>query len=145
MTGGNAEVTLEVLDKTMRGRPFKVQIKAVVGESECKINKVYLKVRGVEHVKVPNVEVAEKKGDVIESRRKTIQHQENTYELDQDIAPETLLQAGQTYTWETEVDLPKEVIPTFTGKNARHEWRLMAGLDMRGNDPDSGWVDIHIE
>jgi hypothetical protein len=28
--------------------------------------------------------------------------------------------------------------------NAAHTWRIMAGLEVKGNDPDSGWTTITV-
>jgi hypothetical protein len=143
VTGGGAKISLEALEP-VRGRPFKVRVTVQVGETECTVNKVYLHVRASEKVEVPDVEVAEKTGDKVEARKRTVSHTESTFQHEQEVAPASVLAAGQTYQWECEVTLPPEVLPSFTGKYARHEWTLLAGLDMRGNDPDSGWISIQI-
>ena len=51
VTGGNATVQVEVLDPC-QDRPFTVNVQAEVGGSDLKIDKVYLKLIGVETVKI---------------------------------------------------------------------------------------------
>jgi len=143
VTGSGAKVTLQV-NEPARGRPFTVTITAETAETACTVNKVYLQVRASEHVEIPDVEVAKRSGDTLEAHRQTVQHNETTYQEDVEVAPAMELEAGQLYTWKAEINLPAEVLPSFVGRRARHEWKLLAGLDMRGNDPDSGWVPITI-
>jgi hypothetical protein len=143
VTGGGVKVSLEAINPA-RGQPFTVRVSAEVGEADCAINKVYLHLRGSEKVEVPDVEIAEKNGDKIEVHKRAISREENTFHTELTLAPASVLAAGQTYHWETQVNLPADALPSFTGKHAKHEWYLLAGLDMRGNDPDSGWVAVEI-
>jgi hypothetical protein len=146
VTGGGAEVSLELLDAPVRGNDFGVRVTAVVGDADIDIERVYLRVRGAEHVEIPDVEVVKKKaGGSIETEKRTITHQESTFRHDAELVAAMTLKAGETYSWETVVEIPEDVLPTFKGRKARHEWRALAGLDMRGNDPDSGWVDFEID
>jgi len=32
----------------------------------------------------------------------------------------------------------------YLGLNAGHSWRIIAGLEVKGNDPDSGWTAIPV-
>lgn len=143
ITGSAAKVGLAV-DDPARGKPFTVTVTAETGETPCRVSKVYLHVRATEHVEIPNVEVAKRSGEALEAHRQTVQHDETTYQEQIEVAPATELQPRQQYRWDVEVNLPPEVPPSFTGRHARHEWKLLAGLDMRGNDPDSGWVKMTI-
>ena len=54
------------------------------------------------------------------------------------------LKANTSYDWEAQLELPSESNGTYHGHNARHEWEIFAGLDMSGNDPDSGWVAFNV-
>lgn len=145
VTGGGAEVSLELLDSPARGESFRLRVTAVVGDSDIDVKRIYVKVRGSEHVEIPNVEVAKSVGGTVETEKRKVTHQESTFNYDGELAAELTLEAGETYTWETQVDIPDDVLPTFKGRNAHHKWRALAALDMRGNDPDSGWVDFEID
>ena len=137
-------MSLELLGQPERGGSFGLRVTAVIGESDIDVNRVYVKVRGSEHVEIPDVEVAKTVGGKVETEKRRITHQESTFNYDGELAAELTLKAGETYSWETQVEIPEDVLPTFKGKNAEHRWRAFAALDMRGNDPDSGWVDFEI-
>lgn len=66
-----------------------------------------------------------------------------TYETRIQIAGATKLEQGQTYRW-GQVPIPPQLNPTFTGQMIQHVWEIQAGLDMTGNDPDSGWIPIQV-
>ena len=119
VTGSGAKVALKI-DDPARGRPFTVTITAQTGETPCTVNKVYLYVRASEQVEIPNVEIAKRSGDTLEAHRQTLQHDETTYSEDIEVAPAMELQAERTYHWDAQVNLPAEVLPSFTGKCARH-------------------------
>ena len=55
------------------------------------------------------------------------------------------LEAGKTYDWEAEVNIPGGMPGTFHGQLTRNVWEVRAGLDVKGNDPDSGWVEIQVK
>lgn len=103
---------------------------------------MYLKVKSVEEVTVPRSELPRNGG------------QSATFDLhlDREITPKTefqvaeaqVLNAGQTYHWTYTVELPGNPAPTFLGHYVRHEWKFMAGLDAKGNDPDSGWQSVAL-
>jgi len=42
------------------------------------------------------------------------------------------------------VDLPLNLPPSYNGRNTRVEYVGLAGLDMKGNDPDRGWRPISV-
>ena len=143
VTGAGASVALQV-EQPERGRPFRATITAETSEAPCSLNRVYLLVRASEQVEIPDVEVAKRVGSALEARRQTVRHEETTYEKEIEVASAMELQPEQSYSWEVELSLPTDVLPSYAGKRARHEWKLLAGLDMRGNDPDSGWVPVTI-
>ena len=143
ITGGGAKVTLEA-GEPRRGGPFPVKIRAEVSDADLEIRKAYLKVAGVENVVIKDVEVARKVGEKVEVARENLERNTSTYEQLIEVAGAQTLKAKQMYEWETSVVIPGSVLPTFRGVNARHEWKLLAGLEVSGNDPDSGWVTIEL-
>lgn len=144
VTGGGADVSLEVIDKAKRGSSVTVRVTAVIGQADIEIEHVSVKVVGRESVKIPNVKVAKTVNDVVQIEKKTVDHSENTFDAKSELASEMTLKAAQSYTWETDIELPEDALPTFEGKNAKHTWRAMASLVMRGNDPDTGWLDFEV-
>ena len=141
--GAGAKVYVEVFNPS-RQNPFPVRVKAVVGEQDLKIGRVYLKVEGLETAVVRSVPVARQWGGKVEVAHEDVTRSEQTFRQEMNIAGPQVLSANQGYEWEAEVQLPFCSLPSYMGRNARHEWRISAGLDTAGNDPDSGWVTIEI-
>ncbi len=54
------------------------------------------------------------------------------------------IKEGETYSWEGVLELPTSSNPTLRGSIIEHTWEVQAGLDMPGNDPDSGWQTIDV-
>jgi hypothetical protein len=143
VTGGGAKLTLEAVEPSRNG-PFKVRIHATVGESALESQGVFLKVAGVETVRVKEVEVAKKTGDAIEVVKEDIERAAATYEQKIQIAPSQPLPAKSEHDWEATVTLPAGVLPTYRGSNAKHEWKVLAEIEVAGNNPDSGWVILDM-
>ena len=137
ITGGGAKVTITT-DKPSREAPFKVKVKAVVADQELKINRVYVKLSGYETVTVHNVKSSN------DTFARDISESNNTFEQEFNIAAEQTLNAKQEYEWEAQVEFPKNSPPTYKGHSATHELRILAGLDTKGNDPDSGWIVLAV-
>lgn len=135
ITGGGAKVTITA-DNPSREGPFKVKVKAVVADQELKINRAYVQLNGWETVTVHNVRHKNFTRDETETS--------NTFDQEFNIAAEQTLNAKQEYEWEAQVEFPKNVLPTYHGRNATHELRILAGLDTKGNDPDSGWIVLAV-
>jgi len=135
VTGGGAKVFLTIVTPPSRQEPFHVQVKALVADSDIKPARVYVAVEGVE---TANVSAS------IDNRQQNVTGTATTFQSDFNIAGAQDLKAKQEYTWEGDVQLPANVLPTYRGRNAQHEWRIKAGLDLPGNDPDSGWQGIEI-
>jgi hypothetical protein len=140
ITGGGAKLTLELVEPKLEGT-FLVRVNALVSEAELKIAKVYLNIKSVENAVVRNVEVAD--GDQ-GTKREDVEGNEEVFHTEVLIAGPQILHPNQTYKWEKEISLPSGVGPTFIGKNISHEWYFLAGLDVSGNDPDSGWAAYEL-
>lgn len=143
ITGNSAKVYLEFVEPTLEG-PFKVIVRAQVSDADININNVYLRIRSEEYVCAPDVDLVREADGDIERYHENVEHTETTYETEMIIGGAEELEGNQEYTWEAEIELPPNAMPTYLGRNAKHEWFFYAGLDMRGNDPDSNWVACEI-
>lgn len=148
VTGGGAEIHVQV-DEVRIGEPFTVTVTALAN-AELKIDAVYVRLRAVEEVRLPAHRVVDRfrgqLGDAVESLTgiDVLDDDEETFDQRLDIAGPQVLQEGETYTWAYEITLPPDARPSFHGHLASHEWKIFAGLDAFGNDPDSGWVDLWV-
>lgn len=135
LTGGSAKVTVTAESPT-RDAPFKVKVKAVVADQPLEISRVYVQLSGYEKVVIHNVQHEKFTRDETEYC--------TTFDQEFVIAQAQTLNAKGEYEWEGQVEFPKNVPPTYHGRNATHELRIFAGLDTKGNDPDSGWVTLAV-
>jgi hypothetical protein len=130
ITGGAATVRLSV-PSAQRGKPVQVQVQ-ITAKAAGKVSAVYLLVRGTESCewKENNEKVGQSKG---------------SFETRVQIAGAMDLVEGQSYDLQGMFELPGNVQPTFRGALINHTWEVQAGLDMPGNDPDSGWVAFEVQ
>ena len=141
VTGGAAEVKVEIEDFTI-GQVFNVHVSAKVDSSDLKIEKVYLYVRGEEeYLVIEERETVDEYGDVYYEEFENWRTDE-TFRGDMDVSGEQTLHGGQTYNWTAQVLIPEGSRPIEEGNNNRHYYKVCAGLDAMGNDPDSGWVEV---
>ncbi|MBI4860389.1 MAG: hypothetical protein HY815_09020 [Candidatus Riflebacteria bacterium] len=132
VTGGSAAVTLELGPRRDDGS-YPARVKAVVSSTDLEIGRVYLAVEGLETVRYKIKEPG--------SEHETEQTlSETTFKTEVDIAPAQSLVANKEYLFEGLFSLPADAPHTYLGKNARHEWRVYAGLDASGTDPASSWT-----
>ncbi len=134
ITGGGAKVTISMEGNKLT-EPVKVNITAVVKEDPMDIQKVYVWVKSVERVRLPKKEVSNDQAFDVNIDKDIFQKVEFI------AAPAQKLEGGQTYNWTAEVKLTGgNLRPTYHGTYVHHEWVFLAGLDAKGNDPDSGWI-----
>lgn len=148
ITGGGAVVTLTTEGDSVR-QPLRVTVKAVVKEASIKVNRVYLQVRGEEEVVVDDVPLAkevEQNGErLVRVEKENLRRVVETWSHEFDVAGTQTLAANSEHEWVQEVNLPANALPSYHGRKASHQWKLYAGLDTRGNDPDSGWVTVELQ
>ena len=137
ITGGGAEVTLEVGEARL-GEPIAVTVRARVKDAAMKVNKVYVTVEGVEEVRGKGSEVDAK--DPNRSFRLT----SSTFSQEFLVHGPVELAANSSHEWQGQVTLPTSVAPTYQGARAKHVWTFTAGLDVPGNDPDSGSIEVYL-
>lgn len=135
ITGGGATVTLNIEGTSVKD-VVKVNVTATVKEAPIEVTKVYLWVKSIERVNIPRNEMPSNQNQQGVNIEKDIFLRQEF-----EIAPAQTLEGGQTYNWSYELTLSgANVMPTYIGKFANHEWQFLVGLDAKGNDPDSGWV-----
>ena len=105
-----------------------------VKDADLKMDKAYIKIRSVETVKVKDTDANVKKSVKIWEREVPLV----------DIGAQTL-EANQSYTWEAEVEIPNDKSPTYMGTHAWHKYEVFVGLDVAGNDPDTGWHQFTVK
>lgn len=146
VTGGAATVSVRPVNQVNDGNsPIKVEIRAMVKEEDCDIRNVYFKVRAIERVVARDIDLARDEGGNIRRYREDVHDSFTTYEVEMQVDGAQTLKGNQTYDWNVEFEIPHNVNGTYRGRNATHDWEIYAGLDMAGNDPDSGWVDLEIK
>lgn len=130
VTGGGATVRVTV-PSTRRGQAVPVQVQAVA-KANGKVSAVYLLLRATE-----NAQFKDSNNDKVSGSK-------ISYENRVQIAAAQELKEGETYTWDGMVELPTNSNPTLRGAIIDHTWEIQAGLDMPGNDPDSGWQSFDV-
>lgn len=130
VTGGAATVRVTV-PTARRGQATPVKVQAVA-KANGKVSAVYLLLRATES--------AEFKADNGEK----VKGEKVSYENKVTIAGAIDIQEGQTYDFEGIVELPTSCNASLRGGIIQHTWEIQAGLDMPGNDPDSGWQSFDV-
>ncbi|SHO57377.1 hypothetical protein [Vibrio quintilis] len=142
VTGGAAKVYLECPHITY-DEPFTVKVKVETLDAPVKISNAYLHLRGCEEVRVPDIDVAYERDGELETRREIVTESTDTVNLEIVFANAQELEAENVYEWEVEVEMPSDAPRIYRGRFCEHTYEVMAGLDCFGNDPDSGWIDLH--
>lgn len=138
ITGGGATVTVEVGEAHI-GQPVPILVKATA-TADVSANAVYALISATEEATVPDVDVA-RDGGVY---REDVSTEHQTIDFRVDLTGPQQLQEGQEYAWEGSFTIPPDARPSFYGQLIKHGWYIQAGLDARGNDPDSGWIEFHV-
>jgi hypothetical protein len=138
VTGGAATVTVQAPSSVQRGRAIALRVEATA-KSNLKIDNVYLLIRAYETAQIRDDDYADGK-----RRTEIVTGQRISFENKLTVAGAQQLEQGKTYTWECQLEIPSNANPSFNGKMIDHKWEIQAGLDAKGNDPDSGWNQINV-
>ncbi|MCA9565467.1 MAG: hypothetical protein KC561_18345 [Myxococcales bacterium] len=138
VTGGGAKVTIEVGQGT-RGQDIPVVVRAV-GKANFQITSVYLLVRGMERIEIKDTD-----WDDGRKTTETIRKTHATFEQRFEVAGAQTIEDGGEYAWEAVFQVPDTAFPSIKGRYIEHVWQVQAGLDAKGNDPDSGWLELHVK
>ena len=130
VTGGGATVRVTV-PSAQRGRATPVQVQATA-KANGKVSAVYVLIRATETSQFKTDDGNKVSGSKV------------SYETRVSIAGASEIQEGQTYNYEGVIELPTNSNPSLRGSIIDHIWEIQAGLDMPGNDPDSGWQTFDV-
>jgi len=141
VTGGGADVsiTFESMEVPVGGS-MKIKVTALVKDAPLKMDKAYVKIRARE-----TVQAKDRDHNNGRSTTETVRNSVDTWKHEMPISGGQQLEANQSYEWEAEIQIPNGNNPTYRGRNAWHEYEVFAGLDVPGNDPDSGWQQITVK
>lgn len=141
ITGGAATVELEVGDFCI-GESFDVQIHAKVDDASLSMENVYLYVEGWHEIEGTRVIVEEDADGYPYERIERFTDSHKTYNFKCEVTGKDQLNANESYQWEQEVLIPEGSMECFDNGVERQYYRFCAGIDVTGNDPDSGWIRI---
>lgn len=142
LTGGWADVSV-ITETANRGDTTEVMVQVSVKDEPIQISRIYVTLRCVEEVRVPNYRVNSSGGNA-GSSSVNVNATETLHEQEYNATGATRLDAGILEAVPCSLDIPAHMPPSFEGRNARIRWMVKAGLDMKGNDPDSGWQDLPV-
>lgn len=138
VTGGGAKVSLQLGHATF-GQPIPVLVRAQVEAAALNVAKVYVAVRAVE-----TVDLVHRDRDGAPGDKDRVHDTETTFSQEFVISGPAQLAAGSQNEWRGQIVIPPNAQPTYHGKHAKHEWQFLAALDVAGNDPDSGWIEMNV-
>lgn len=145
VTGGSAKVGIQ-LDGPRLSGPFRVQISAEVLNDDLNCERVYLLVRCIE--KKLDAYKPENEADMTDNEKILQQMAEwdenEIYHSEIEIAPASMIKKGEKCQWVKEINLEGKGKPSLKSPNHQVIWQFQAGLDIPGNDPDSGWMEFEL-
>jgi hypothetical protein len=143
LTGGWATVTVECEGAGKRGErlPFKVNVE--VKDNPISVDRIYVELQCAETVEIDRYRTLDQ-DDAGDVDYVNVRHSEDLLEEKLVIADAQELAANGSFSFNGEIDIPAHLPPSYRGKNCAIKWLIYAGLDMTGNDPDSGWKEITV-
>ena len=138
VTGGGADVHATVPDFFVRGENTPVTIQVKIKDDPIDVSSVYVNVRASETIDM----VVEDNDDYGDLDR--VYENSETFSDRFSLRVEKTLDAGQEYEWELEIMIPENASASYSGVYASNDWEIEAGIDVKGNDPDSGWIAVEV-
>ena len=137
VTGGSAKVEMDYPTEAWQpGQSMQIRITITSTVGDMKTKGVFVDVRAEEVVNIDK-KASQQLEESLRLSRDTFTH---TFQ----IAPEFVLGGGETQTFEGEIALPENVQPSYNGKFTQHKWSIRGRLDVRGNDPDTGFKPLRV-
>jgi hypothetical protein len=139
LTGSWADVTLSVGEAARRGEPLPVRVGVTVKDADITVDSVIVEISCEEVVDVRRALSSHTSDTITTSEVRETLHTEQVV-----LATAQQLAGGSSGAFDGQLRLPAHVPPTVHGRNAEFRWQIRARLDMKGNDPDSGWQTIEV-
>jgi hypothetical protein len=154
ITGNWADVTISAPPAT-RGQTVPLTVNVSVKDAEIEFEKVVVEVTCAEIVEINNYSPGPGAGAPQEASKAVstpagsgapvnVHKTESLFAQTVNVAGPQKLDAGSQRSFEANVALPAHLPPSVRGRHARYEWKIRASVDMRGNDPDSGWQPLEV-
>jgi hypothetical protein len=140
LSGDWADVSVQVGGPVVRGGALDATVNVQVKNSPIKVDSIVLELRCEEHVYLQRVTISGAGNTVTGSASAT----EAIVNHEVPVGGPQELAAGSSSAYTASVPVSVDAPPTVTGRNARYEWKVRGRLDMKGNDPDSGWQTIQV-
>ncbi len=134
VTGGGASVELAIPDGNL-GSPLIATVHIKTKKDNLEVKNVYLNIRCSETTKE---EISTEDGPEIK------ENEEVLYDNKLIIAEGSTFEGGKEYSFSKEIVLPQDSKATMSENNVDIIWEFQAGLDVKGNDPDSGWIKVNL-
>jgi len=143
VTGGAAKVTIEYPQNlVLPGQAIPVKVTSTGGAVKSK--GCYVDLWAVEEVNVQNVHPSHVHGASGSDIHVDVHQTESTFQQAIQIAPAFELAANESKVFTGQVTIPGQAQPSFSGKIAKHEWKIRGRIDTFGNDPDSGYLVFRV-
>lgn len=140
VTGGGAKVTIEYPQTVvLPGQAIAVKVTATSTGGNVKSKGCYIDLWAVEEVSVHGAHPTHVHGASGSDIHVDVHQTETTFEQAIPLAPAFELAANESKVFTGQVTIPGNAQPSFTGKIAKHEWKIRGRIDTFGNDPDSGY------
>ncbi|WP_235296765.1 hypothetical protein [Portibacter marinus] len=146
ITGTGAELHLAIDNSAVHTEGLvRLKILCQIKEHGILVDKLYVKLHAEEMVRYRDRSHVHGSGHRVgKSGGSTKTAYATSYKEELVIDQNFRLEAHGEYEWDAEFLIPPNVPGTYRGINANHEWKILAGLSKKGNDPDSGWVIFDV-
>ena len=138
--GGGATVGVEFGGEPRMGASVPVTVHVKVEDAPITPARIYVIVQGQETVELVHTDHEHGHMDRDHVRRVTTTFHEEITIQDGPLQ----LAANSQHAFEGEIQIPEQCESTYHGNHARHVWMISGGVDVPGNDPDSGWVTFDL-
>jgi hypothetical protein len=145
LTGDWADVTIQ-FEPVGRGGTLSASTTVTVKDQAISIDGVVIEVRCEELIDIPSATVYENNSSTsMSSGTHRATSSESVVTKEAKVSGPAELAGGSSQTFSGEIVIPTTAPPTMQGRWARYEWQVRARVEMKGNDPDSGWKSFHVD
>jgi len=131
VTGGAAKVSVEWNPVVaFPGEPVRVRVTVTSTGPAISAGGLFIDVQANEVLNLPANS---------QNGNQQISHTKQTFSQTFQLTPPFQLAPNQTQQFEGHFVLPPGGQPTYDGPFADHDWGMCARVEMKGNDPDSGF------